>query len=316
MNQPLKHDPDALPKPILPSWVFDRQIPDCLEDAAFSSGSALSLLHVLLNGPGTNVPVELLRNRLALKAAINCLKIEGRMATEADIRAAFYLTAPGDAMGPDGDMLAFWRTGSSLGLVHSGWQSRLYQLLPDEMQEHISDWFDALDDNTGGLVEKAHLLLSQIMVAFPRQEAAALLCADITLARMLGWDRVLPMLSQNLKRTELRAVSEGTDIRIACHQAIARAAQDTTRLAHDLARRAARLRAIEPKLRSKGSDEAVRLFLSEDAIIISPMLTPTIRGSSKTMTPRSALRLCERLVELGVVRELTGRKSFRLYGVA
>lgn len=50
MNQTLNLDPDTLPEPILPSWVFDHQAPDCLEDAAFSSGTALSLLQVLLCG--------------------------------------------------------------------------------------------------------------------------------------------------------------------------------------------------------------------------------------------------------------------------
>ena len=121
---------------------------------------------------------------------------------------------------------------------------------------------------------------------------------------------------QKLKRADLRAISDGTDVRIACHHAIARAAQDTIRLAHDLARRAMRLQAIAHKLRSKGSSDAIRLFLSEDAVVISSMLTPTIRGSSTPMTPRSGLRFCERLVELGVARELTGRSTFRLFGVA
>lgn len=305
-----------LSKPILPKWMFDASAPETLADAGFASGSSLALLHMTLHDPISNVPMDLLRSRLALRAAAHCNKIEGRGSTEQEVRDAFFLTAPGDAMGPNGDMLAFWRNGTSLGLRHSGWQSRLGQLLPDGMQEPIADWLQAVDDRPGGPLEKTHFLLTQIISAFPRQEAAALLCADISLARILGWDRVLPMLSQNLKRTELRAGSEGTDIHIACHQAIARSAQDTTRLAHDLARRAARLLAVEPKLRSKGSSDAVRLFLSEDAVVISPMLTPTIRGSSKPMTPRSALRLCERLVELGVVRELTGRKTFRLYGVA
>ena len=305
-----------LPKPILPKWMFDAPAPQTPEEAGFASGSSLALLHVALHDPISKVPTDLLRSRLALRAAVHCNKIEGRGSSEQEVRDAFFLTAPGDAMGPNGEMLAFWRTGASLGLGHAGWQSRLCQLLPEEMQEPIADWLGAVDEKSSGPVEKAHFLLSQIMAAFPRQEAAALLCADIILARTLGWDRPLPLLSQNLKRTELRAATDGTDIRIVCHQAIARAAREATRLAHDLARRAARLRAIEPKLRSKGSSDAVRLFLSEDAIIISPMLTPTIRGSNKSMTPRSALRLCERLVELGVVRELTGRKTFRLYGVA
>lgn len=33
------------------------------------------------------------------------------------------------------------------------------------------------------------------------------------------------------------------------------------------------------------------------------------------MSDRAARRLCDRLVTLGVVRELTGRETFRLYGL-
>jgi hypothetical protein len=308
-------EPD-FPKPILPPWVFDRSAPETFEAAAFASGSTLSLLHVVLADPNINVPKDLLRSRLALRAAVHGSKIEGRVVTEADVRDAYFLTAPGDAMGPNGDMLAFWRKGTDIGMQSVSWQDRFSETLPTSMQEYVPDWFEAADDHMGSPVEKAYFILVQIVTAFPRQEAAALLCADIVLAHALGWDRPLPLLSQTLKRAELRAISDGTDIRIACHHAIARAAQDTIRLAHDLARRTKRLRAIAPKLRSKGSEDAVRLFLSEDAVVISPMLTPIIRGSSTPMTPRSALRFCERLVELGVARELTGRSTFRLFGVA
>ena len=163
---------------------------------------------------------------------------------------------------------------------------------------------------------KATSILTNILQTFPRQEAVALLCADIILTRALGWHRPLPLFGLYVSRKTLRSVSEGEDVRVACHIVIARAAQDTLRVAHELARRAARLRDIAPKLRSKGSDEAVQLFLTEDAILPSTMLSRTIRGSSTSMTPRSARRFCERLIEFGVVRELTGRATFRLYGVA
>ena len=84
----------------------------------------------------------------------------------------------------------------------------------------------------------------------------------------------------------------------------------------DLARRAEALRSIAPKLRAKGSDTAVALFLTEDAVAPASMLSPHIRGTSIPMTDRAARRFCDRLVELGVARELTGRPTFRLYGIA
>ncbi|WP_386630252.1 DUF1403 family protein [Sulfitobacter geojensis] len=316
MNQSLKHDPDALPNPVLPSWIFDHQTSDCLEDAAFSSGAALSLLHVLLSDPNSAVPDNLLRNRLALRAAVHNSKIEGRGVTEAELRDAHLLTMPGDAMGPDGDMLAFWRAGASISLRHSGFHDRMRDLLPEDMQEYLPDWMARAEDAGANPVAKSTSLLTDILQTFPRQEAIALLCADVILARSLGWDRPLPLFGLYVNRKTLRAASEGDDIGLACYNAVTHAAQDSVRLAHDLARRAARLRAVAPKLRSKGSDEAVQMFLSEDAVLPSTMLSPTIRGSSIPMTPRSARRFCERLIELGVVRELTGRATFRLYGVA
>jgi len=60
----------------------------------------------------------------------------------------------------------------------------------------------------------------------------------------------------------------------------------------------------------------VTLFLTEDAVAPALMLSPRIQGTSIAMTDRAARRFCDRLVELGVARELTGRSTFRLYGIA
>jgi len=310
--------------PILPRWIFQARAPETLgsttrgsndpEDAGFASGATLALLHVVLHDPITDVPSELLRNRLALRAAVSCLKLEGRAQTEAEIRDAFFLASPGDAMGPAGDMLALWRRVAAISLKHAGWRERLQTVLPEEMQEPVADWLDRTEDARGNPVAAAAAILTGILKAFARQEAVALLCADVVLAQRLGWDRPLPLFGLHLRRKTLREAAEGEAIQIACHEAVAHAAQDAVRLAHDLARRTADLRSIEPRLRTKGSHDAVRLFLSEDAVYAPAMLTPTIRGSSTPMTARSARRLCDRLVELGVVRELTGRKTFRLYG--
>jgi hypothetical protein len=321
MNQATHAAELEIPKPILPQWIMDGSVSETLETASYAGGSALALLHVALHDPSINVPTELLRNRLALRATAHCLKLEGRRQSEADIRDAYLLTAAGDAMGPAGDMLAFWRMGSSVSFRHAGWRERLRALLPVDMQDHLMDWMTHAEDVQGTPVAKAASLLGAMVQIFPRQEAVALLCADVVLARSLGWNALLPLLGLHLNRKALRAasgdvVTDGEDILIACHEAVARAAQDDVRLAHDLARRATHLRAVEPKLRTKGSQDAVRLFLSEDAVLPSTMLSPTIRGSSAVMTARSARRFCERLIELGAVRELTGRASFRLYGVA
>lgn len=320
MNQTTHAAKTELPKPILPNWVMAGSAPKTLEAAGFASGSALALLHVALHDPNIEVPTELLRSKLALRAAVHCLKLEGRVQSEGEIRDAYLLAAPGDDglihRGPAGDMLALWRSGCSISFRHTGWRDRLCALLLKDMQEHFPGWMEQAENCEGTPITKAALLLGNMITAFPRQEAFALLCADAVLARSLGWDGPAPLLGLHLKGKALREASQGEDILMDCHEAVARAAQDAVRLTHDLARRAAQLRLVEPKLRTKGSQDAVRLFLSEDAVLPSTMLSPTIRGSSTPMTARSARRFCERLIELGVARELTGRSSFRLYGVS
>ena len=49
------------------------------------------------------------------------------------------------------------------------------------------------------------------------------------------------------------------------------------------------------------------MFLACDAV--APKSLTSLRSD------RAARRFCDRLVELGAVRELTGRDTFRLYGL-
>lgn len=90
-----------------------------------------------------------------------------------------------------------------------------------------------------------------------------------------------------------------------------RSIEDKIRFACDLSSRVAALRVVAPKLRAKGSDAAVALFLSEDGIAPSEMLSPMVKGTTIPMTDRAARRFCDRLVELGVAHVLIGRPKVR-----
>jgi Fic family protein len=87
----------------------------------------------------------------------------------------------------------------------------------------------------------------------------------------------------------------------------ARAALRAVDLFAELGRRAERLVAIAPKLRAKASGAVVESLFSQDALVASQ----TIAGISD----RGLRRLFDRLTELGAVRELTGRPTFRIYGL-
>ena len=147
--------------------------------------------------------------------------------------------------------------------------------------------------------------MQTVIAERPRDSATALILADAALSLALGWRRVLPLLALGLKRADLRKAGE--DLRLACHRAISAAAAEVTREAADLVRRIARLTEVAPKLRAKGSDEAVAMFLTQDAV--APTSLTSLRSD------RAARRFCDRLVALGTVRELTGRDTFRLYGI-
>ncbi len=75
----------------------------------------------------------------------------------------------------------------------------------------------------------------------------------------------------------------------------------------EFARKADRLLAVAPKLRAKAADTVVDKLLSDDAIVASEKIAG--------MSDRGLRRLFDRLVELGAVRELSGRPTFRIYGL-
>ena len=89
--------------------------------------------------------------------------------------------------------------------------------------------------------------------------------------------------------------------------AAAAAAAEACRLATNMAAQAERLRAAAPKLRSKAAGDVIDRLLGDDAV--SGALT------TKALSRWASRRLFDRLAELGAVRELSGRATFRIYGL-
>ena len=212
-----------------------------------------------------------------------------------------HLLRPGDQPGPAGAIYLQWQRAAARPISVKA----LQRVLPSVTAEQIATW---LDTGRGGPVMRAATIMEVVLAAHPREEVMALIVADAVLAQSLGWTHVLPLLATELKSRDLR--TKGEELQLACHTALVSSIGATLPIASDLTRRAARLRAVIPKLRAKGAADAVALFLSKDA------LSPAIALTGRTgMSGRAARRLCDRLVALGVVRELTGRDTSRLYGV-
>jgi hypothetical protein len=287
----------------LPGWITAMPS-ETLEAAAFKSGAALA--HLIL-ATAADVPQALWRDRLALAAAEVSAGIAGRREGAGAMRDALHLTKPGDDPGPAGSILRQWLRAVSRPISVAHLAKALEGIAPERIALSL--------DVTGPTpVDRAADVIEAVLTDNPRDEIAALILADAVLSLALGRDHLLPLLGPVMTARDLRL--RGDDLRLACHRSAARGVGEALPLAGTLARAAARLRAAVPKLRAKGAARAVQMFLSQDALtpVALARAMPKVL-SAPSLSDRAARRLCERLVELGVLRELTGRDTFRLYGV-
>lgn len=295
MGNPRAQPVEPLPMlPALPGWITAAST-ETLEVAAFRSGAALA--HLNLTIATGDVPLALWRDRLALAAAEVCVGLAGRREGACGLRDALHLTKAGADPGPAGRVLRQWSRVVARPISVAGLARSLEGVSP----ERIALCLDAVGATP---VNKAAQVIEAVLGDAPRGEPAALILADAVLSLSLGQSHVLPLLALGLKARDFRL--RGDDLRLACHRAAVASVGQALPLAADLARRAARLRAAAPKLRAKSAGRAVDLFLARDA------LAP---GALSFMSDRAARRLCERLVNLDALRELTGRDTFRLYGL-
>jgi uncharacterized protein DUF1403 len=279
--------------------------------AAFQAGAALAMLDGRVRA---GVPFAgAWRRRLALKAAAASARIARRGEDEAMLRDAFLLRHGGDDPGPAGRLLVAWR-----GLDRSA-------PLADDTILHLAETLQLkLDDALrAAIAEVQHLAVSAQAAPFAAAQAArlvvaqrpdaeilALWLADAVLAARLKWPRPLPLIAgalvnPSLRRRGHRPYPSDADWTLSCCVAYGRAAAEACDLFAELGRRSQQLIAVAPRLRAKGAGAVVETLLDEDAV----------RPSAGAMSDRGLRRLFDRLVALGGVRELTGRPTFRLYGL-
>jgi hypothetical protein len=284
--------------------------------AAFQAGAALAALDGRMRADARSAPFAgAWRRRLALKAAAASARISRRGEDEAMLRDAFLLRHGGDDPGPAGRLLVAWR-----GLERSA-------PLADDSVSHLAETLQLkMDDGLRAAIAEARQLATAAaaapfaaaqaarVVVAQRPDAAilALWLADAVLAARLSWPLPLPLIASALLHASLRSGGRrphpgDATWTLTCCLAYGRAAADACDLFAALGRSAQNLLAVAPRLRARGAGTVIATLLDEDAVVASAR-----RGA---ISDRGARRLFDRLVALGGVRELTGRPTFRLYGL-
>lgn len=322
--------PPIAPVVAVPTWLR-RAVPDVqslgtkgIEDVALAAGAAISALDAVVRRHERWAGAW--RHRLALAAAAVTTRQAGRVEDKAALRDAVLLTRPGDDVGPAGRMLLAWRRLAARPageLLTEGSIAGVFDALglarDDEAVADLADELRQLAATEGAVGVLVGAFAAVERRDLPRTVGAWF--ADALLAQRLGWAHAVPLLGGesagvNASGRSRRAATVPASIDIEANPerakkallaAQARAALRAADLSTDIERRADRLIAVAPGLRARGADDVVDRLLSEDAIVASAKIAG--------MSDRSLRRLFERLVELGAVRELSGRPTFRIYGI-
>lgn len=290
----------ATPAPWVRSGTDDR-----IFDATLRAGAALSLLdqRVRTSFPWQSAWLD----RLALEAAAATSRLINHPETTEQIRDAYHLCRTGDDPGLGARIYELWRH----------FATHQPSLNQDDLVRTCKKlgvaWTDEFETIRAAAVEVKDP--SPLIAAISFMEGASvqrlqdlpvlMLLGDTLLAKRAGWSFGVPMLARAAgPLTRLETTPDDRRRTLIAFNLAALAALNSSR---ELGERAEVLRTISGRLRAKGAPGVLRLLLERDAI-----------GSGMAIegfTDRGLRRLFDRLLAFGAVQELTGRTSFRLYGL-
>jgi hypothetical protein len=303
----------------LPSWAFsrDRESSDHGEvDAAFSAGIALKSLDDLVRSEPAWAGCW--RSRQALKCAVVAARLMGRTEDEHALRDAVLLTAADDDPGPAGNLfLAMQRVSGRTAGVRTEFVEELagcFALRWDHALASVPDLIDATLQSGRAAPFAAADLIDAICAVRPDAEVLTFVLADLVLAKRLNWPKPIPLLLSERYGPAFRTIGGRGRVRPgepafagAICLALVEAIDSALQSAMEIARRADQLLLAAPKLRTKGAEPVIRRLLQVDAVLASAPGTNLSRWAST--------RMFDRLQSLGALRELSGRSSFRIYGL-
>jgi hypothetical protein len=308
----------------LPRWARAQKMER--DAAAFVAGAGLAFFDQILRGADEGEPVYAgcLRQRLALRAAESCATLCRLREDAGALRDAEHL-AGGSETSPAGRIHRLFRLlagrparfeaatlAAALSLL--GLSASLDVGSGDKaLQSCVADAPDPL-----AVAARASAVAMKLCAAGSALDAEifALWIADLALATRLDWSRPVPLLAVAILHPSLRRGPNGKrprpsdeDWLDAVAVAYGLAVAEAHALAADLARRTEKLTTVAPSLRARGAGRVVDMVLADDGV------TPAAAAARVGMSDRAARRLFDRLVALGAVRELTGRETFRIYGL-
>lgn len=283
-------------------------------DPAFQAGAAVAAVDAALRAEAPYLGAW--AQRLGVAAAAAALAQAGRPEGETALRDAlvFLQSAGGDGLsigradfrlaaagsaGPAGPAAVAWRC-LAAGPVDDAAAMALLRVLGGRTV--AADVAAALREAEAACSPLAAVAAALRAAGEGGRRVAGLWAADVALNRWLGWSCGVPLISLGLS-AERKAGGDAAGVAAGL---VRGAALALDRLA-DLGRRAAALEAARRRLRAPAAERVVVRLLSNDCL--RPATTADL------LSERAGRRLFDRLTALGAARELTGRPTFRLYGL-